>query len=144
MRFPSATFAFPLRPLRSKALNRRVRKETAAEDAKKTRGGRVGYTGLFVAPNQREHGVQDGLAGILAHNPARGAGGGDSFCGGAADRLLDRLLALAVEVSDGSGGRLADRAAADGAGILCSGSAGITQSAGTLVAVADRAHVGVY
>src|SRR5271166_653532 len=72
----------------------------------------------------------DGLASVLADNPVGGAGGLNSVGWGIADCLLDCLLTLALEVSDGSGGRLAHCSTSDRARFLCPGRARFAQSAG--------------
>ena len=64
--------------------------------------------------------------------------------GGTSGRLLDHLLALALEVSAGSGLCLAHRAASDGARLLRSGGAGTAQPPGTGLANAHRSHPGVH
>ena len=87
---------------------------------------------------------KDGLAGVLADNPAGGGGGGDSHSRGVADCILDDLFALAMEVSGRGGSCASHCAASHGVGVLCVGGAGVAESFGTLVAGADRTHAGVY
>src|ERR1700733_2918124 len=84
------------------------------------------------------------LAGILAHDPAGRAGGGDARGFGTAGRLLDRLLALAREISGRGAGGLAHRSASHGAGVLRVGGAWFAQPVWTLVAKPDRTHAGLY
>src|SRR5580658_1435288 len=86
----------------------------------------------------------DRLAGIPAHDRTGGSGVGPSSRRGPALGLLDRLLALALEVRCRSDGRLADCSAADRARILRPGRSWFPQPTGTLVAVFDRAHFGIY
>ncbi len=63
---------------------------------------------------------------------------------GSPHRLLDRLLALALEVPRRSGRRLADCAASYRTRLLCSGGARHPQSAGPLVGFPDWPYPGVY
>src|ERR1700687_1109550 len=71
-----------------------------------------------------------GLAGILAHNPAVGAGRRDTPGRGTSGGVLDHLLSLALEISRRSSVRLAHCVTSDRAGLLCPGRPRTTQSVG--------------
>src|SRR6266852_8621646 len=68
-----------------------------------------------------------GLAGILADNPLGDGSDRHSSGAGAPACLLDRLLALALEVSGRGSCRVAHRSAADGARVLRADRAGTAQ-----------------
>src|SRR5262245_23899661 len=61
----------------------------------------------------------NGLAGLLADNSPGCIGCSNSGSGWPADRVLDRLFALALEVSGGGGGGVANCVAAYRPGPLC-------------------------
>src|ERR1700688_985662 len=87
------------------------------------RGRGFGYTGVYLLADVVE---ADGLAGVLADDSAGRAGGGGSGVAGTADRVLDRVFTLAVEIPRRSGRGLTNRSAPNRVGILCSGRAGFT------------------
>src|ERR1700732_3188025 len=86
----------------------------------------------------------DGLASVRADNPVGIVGGCSAGDSGAADRLLDRVLALALEVSSRSSGRPTHRSTPNCARLLCPSRTRLTQPARTQLASADRAHAGIY
>src|SRR5208282_798259 len=92
----------------------------------------------------RSIGANDGLASILAHNSVGGPGGGRAPGFGPDHCLLDRLLALALEVSGRGRGRAADRSATYRSRLLRSGGSWPAQPPGTILAIPDRTHLGFY
>src|SRR5580700_7673856 len=86
----------------------------------------------------------DGLAGVLAYNPAGSRGRWRTGYFGFAHCVLDRIFGLALEVPGRSRGGVTDRPSANGAGILRSGRARFSQSPGTRLPISHWAHLGVY
>src|SRR5579863_3716529 len=86
----------------------------------------------------------DGLAGILAYNPAGTGGRGDSCNFGFAHCLLDCLFELALEVPGRSHSGAAYRPSTNRAGILCFGCTRFAQSARTRLAISYWTHPGVH
>src|SRR5206468_12232436 len=85
-------------------------------------------------PKKRQRQSTNGLAGILAHYTTRGASSDDSHRYRTAHRLLDHLLALALEVSRRSRRRPPHRPASNRARLLSADRAGPAQPTGALVA----------
>src|ERR1700716_1246124 len=84
------------------------------------------------------------LGSILAHAAVGGGCIQHIAFAGSFDRLLDLVLAVALEVPRRSDGGLADCAAADCTRILCAGGAWAAQPARTLVGITYRAHPGFH
>src|SRR5207248_6000034 len=86
----------------------------------------------------------NGLAGILAHYPTRAASSGDSDHHRTAYRLLDHLLALALEVSRRSRRCAPYRPTSDRARLLSADRAWTAQPTWALVASSNRPHARIY
>src|ERR1700674_3032007 len=86
----------------------------------------------------------DGLAGVLAYNPAGSGGRCGARNSGFADCLLDCIFGLALEIPRRSRGGFTDCPSANGPRILCSGRARFSKSVGARLAVIYWAHSGVY
>src|SRR5207237_8670365 len=92
----------------------------------------------------RQRQSTNGLAGILAHYTTRGASSDDSHRYRTAHRLLDHLLALALEVSRRSRRRPPHRPASNRARLLSADRAGPAPPTGALVASPNRPDAGIY
>ena len=84
------------------------------------------------------------LASLLANAAARDHGISYIAAARSADRPVDRILAMALEVPDRSSRSAAHRAAPDGAGVLRAGSAWTAQPDGTLVDCPYWPYFGVH
>ena len=100
----------------------------------------------ILVPTKSTSGKTDGdrLAGVPAHHRIGGGGVGYPLDGGSTAGLLDRFLALEVEISRRSAGCVANCVAADSARVLRARRTRVLKSPRTLVAIFDRPHSSVH
>jgi hypothetical protein len=91
-----------------------------------------------------EQSLTNGLASILVNDSAGNGGYSNPLNNRITHRLLDRVLALALEISTGSGGRFTYSSSANGAWILYIGRTRSAQSVRANVAGGHRAYIGIY